>query len=236
MPMAARWGEPNQSRLRVLQSMTLGQRRRCAGDGAVVAQLEMYTSHTKILDCMQLVHRAASGAAYSICAERTVAKLARTPQFERHIRAHMIGSGCPSCCHAWGVFRLHPVSPSHRETAAFASRLWDQEGAFARAVVPPHLPRPLLTERALQWALSKPNSSIFCVGFTASRRAFKQGRWWRCITDSADRSDRSFQMIGPEILYVRRVTIESRSPSGAMAIFADPWMRGGDPAPPGECA
>jgi hypothetical protein len=197
----------------------------------------MYTSHTKILDCIQLGPSSSewSRVAVSICAERTVAKLARTPQFERHIRAHMIGSGCPSCCHAWGVLRLHPVSPSHRESGFCLSSL-GPGGCFARAVVPPHLPRPPLTERALQWALSKPNSSIFCVGFTASRRAFKQGRWWRRITDSADRSDRSFQMIGPEILYVRRVTIESRSPSGAMAIFADPWMRGGDPAPPGECA
>jgi len=41
-------------------------------------------------------------------------------------------------------------------------------------------------------------------------------------------------MIGPEILYALRFTIESGSCNGAMAIFVGPWVGGDDTLPRGE--
>ena len=60
-------------------------------------------------------------------------------------------------------------------------------------------------------------------------------RRWR-ETDRADRSDITFQMNGPEILYLLRVTIEWRSCGAAVAIIADPWVPFDDIALGGEYA
>jgi hypothetical protein len=59
---------------------------------------------------------------------------------------------------------------------------------------------------------------------------FKHDGMKRCVTERADRSGRSFLMIGQEILYPLRVTILARSLTGAMAIVADVWAPFGTPA------
>src|SRR5215470_6015885 len=161
-----------------------------------------------------------------MCARRK-AYVTHATQFRRHIQCGMICSGCPPCGLAWGVFHPHPISPSHREMAVFASRVWDQEGAFARAVMRA-VPEMRLIGRVFNGPSGKraPRPSAHC----ASRMPWvprhqydllNQDRQRRRETDRADRSDRSFQMNGPEVLYLLRVTIEWRSCGAAVAIIAD---------------
>jgi hypothetical protein len=122
------------------------------------------------------------------------------------------------------AFHLHPILPS-------------QKGVFARAVMRA-VPKMRLIEGAFNGPSGKRTSrrSAHCASCMRQFDPVKQNCWRPCRTDRADRSDRSFQMDGPEILYLLRVAIETRSCGGAVAIVADPWVPCDAIAPAGKCA
>jgi len=161
-------------------------------------------------------------------------------QFQRHIQSGMICSGCPRVA-LLGAFPPAPrfTVPSREGCSCLSS--WDQEGVFARAVM-----RAVSKMRLIGRVFNGPSGkrvppSAPCASCApwVPRHQFdsvNQDRRRRCEADRADRSDRSFQMNGPAILYLLRVTIESQSCGGAVAIIADPSVLCDDIAPGGEDA
>jgi hypothetical protein len=162
-------------------------------------------------------------------------------QFQRHIPSDMVCSGCPPVA-LLGAFSTstrfrHPI-----ERWLFCLSCWDQEGAFARAVMRA-VPKMRLIGRVFNGPSGRraPRLSAHgpsCVPWIPRYQfdLVNQDRRRRRETDGADRSDRSLQMHGPEILYLLRVTIESQSLGRAVAISADPRVPCDDVAPGGECA
>jgi hypothetical protein len=175
-----------------------------------------------------------------MCASRKVPCHTRDTISKTHPIGHDM-QGLSPCCLAWGVSTCtpfhHPV-----ERRSFCLSSWDQERAFARAVMRA-VPKMRLIGRVFNGPSGKrvPRPSAPCASCMpwVPRPQFdsvNQDRRRRREVNRADRSGRSFQMNGPKILYLLRVTIESQSCGGALAIIADPWMLCDDIASGGEYA